>query len=701
MAPTPLSSTATSRLVYTLFSLASHSYHLSRSDPSSSPDNLLRRDDDDGFDSHKIKDVIFAALIPILVLLSGLFAGLTLGYMSLDQTQLNVLSISGTPEQRKYANQIKPIRKNGHLLLVTLLLANMIVNESLPVIADPVLGGGVQSVAVSTVLIVIFAEIIPQSLFTRYGLYLGAKGAGLTKCLIYVMYIIAWPVAKLLDWVLGSNHGIIYRRVELKELIAMHASQSLNGGDLKSDTVTIIGATLDLQEKDVKQAMTPISDVFMLSIDAQLNYDLLTKIVNTGHSRVPVYEEVDLPPAASPEGKSQRVKKIIGILLVKQCVLLDPKECIPIRTLQLNRVMFVPNNESLLGILDKFQEGRSHMAIVSRFSVEKAQSVKKAVTGKRGLTRRFLERVGMGDSSEESGEEIDSHSGADVTLRGDTLKGDSVLEKDFATEAAGKKERGGRKKRKNPDEDIELGSVEGRKTLSNMLALEQTMLTSMLALEQTMPADAVLAKERAEEFLKGFDPAIMPLGIITLEDVLEELIGEEIYDEFDPEGAHGEPYIHQSPSTAEPAAPIPLAQPIPIAPNKSLASVKGLSFLRSRSAPPREHNPNSKPSTTEEAVLEKEKDALGAPVVVVTAPTPMDQEKQTLEAILLDRKRRLVREGTSSSARVTKGKFKSSPINNSNSGPSGNTLGGNVTANNSETNVELSSCGGDTDVDDE
>jgi hypothetical protein len=57
-------------------------------------------------------------------------------------------------DQRKYANKIKPIRKNGHLLLVTLLLANMIVNESLPVIADPVLGGGVQSVVVSTVLIV-------------------------------------------------------------------------------------------------------------------------------------------------------------------------------------------------------------------------------------------------------------------------------------------------------------------------------------------------------------------------------------------------------------------------------------------------------------------------------------------------------------------------------------------------------------------
>jgi len=33
----------------------------------------------------------------------------------------------------------------------------------------------------------------------------------------------------------------------------MHSSMSSLGGDLKSDTVTIIGATLDLQEKVVKQ----------------------------------------------------------------------------------------------------------------------------------------------------------------------------------------------------------------------------------------------------------------------------------------------------------------------------------------------------------------------------------------------------------------------------------------------------------------
>ena len=41
--------------------------------------------------------ILGGVLIPVLVILSGVFAGLTLGYMSLDETQLQVLSISGTP----------------------------------------------------------------------------------------------------------------------------------------------------------------------------------------------------------------------------------------------------------------------------------------------------------------------------------------------------------------------------------------------------------------------------------------------------------------------------------------------------------------------------------------------------------------------------------------------------------------------------
>jgi len=131
----------------------------------------------------------------------------------------------------------------------------------------------------------------------------------------------------------------------------MHSTHATHGGDLKTDTVTIIGATLDLQEKVVKQvhaflvtvhirliraspqAMTPIGDVFMLSIDSKLDYDLLKKICQTGHSRVPVYEEVEVPVSSlggnkhegSAKQRTEKMKKILGILLVKQCLLLDPK----------------------------------------------------------------------------------------------------------------------------------------------------------------------------------------------------------------------------------------------------------------------------------------------------------------------------------------------------------------------------------------
>lgn len=99
--------------------------------------------------------LFFASL---LVVIGGIFAGLTIGLMSLDATNLSILMASGTPKQKKYAQRIEPIRKNTHLLLVTLLLGNTIVNESLPVLLHAIRLDGYQAVLLSTALIVLFGE---------------------------------------------------------------------------------------------------------------------------------------------------------------------------------------------------------------------------------------------------------------------------------------------------------------------------------------------------------------------------------------------------------------------------------------------------------------------------------------------------------------------------------------------------------------
>lgn len=79
--------------------------------------------------------------------------------MGLDQTNLHVLIDSGTPSERKNAKTVLALLDRGrHWVLVTLLLSNVVVNETLPVILHGVLGGGWQAVVISTVLIVIFGE---------------------------------------------------------------------------------------------------------------------------------------------------------------------------------------------------------------------------------------------------------------------------------------------------------------------------------------------------------------------------------------------------------------------------------------------------------------------------------------------------------------------------------------------------------------
>lgn len=74
--------------------------------------------------------------------------------MGQDEIYLQVLAASGDKSERKNASRVLRLLKRGkHWVLVTLLLSNVITNETLPIVLDRSLGGGWPAVVGSTVLI--------------------------------------------------------------------------------------------------------------------------------------------------------------------------------------------------------------------------------------------------------------------------------------------------------------------------------------------------------------------------------------------------------------------------------------------------------------------------------------------------------------------------------------------------------------------
>ncbi|KAK6055778.1 hypothetical protein COOONC_06719, partial [Cooperia oncophora] len=244
----------------------------------------------------------------------------------------------------------------GNLLLCSLLLGNVIVNAAISILFGE-LTTGLLALFISSLGIVIFGEIVPQSICVKKGLAVGAHTILITQVFIFITYPVAYPVSKLLDCLLGDEYQA-YDRKRLMELIRMSIKN--DNGQLSNELKIAVGA-MEIADKVAEDVMTRLADVFMIPDTTVLNTKTVAEIVRMGYTRIPIYSDGDK-------------NNVTDILFVKDLALLDPDDNFTVKTVcgyHRHPVKFVFNDTPLSILLEAFKKtgyfkGEGHLAMVKK-----------------------------------------------------------------------------------------------------------------------------------------------------------------------------------------------------------------------------------------------------------------------------------------------------------------------------------------------
>jgi len=279
-----------------------------------------------------------------LIALSALFSGLTLGYFTLNLQRLRRQAKLGDP----LAIAIIPVRERGNQLLTTLLLGNVMVNTVLSVYLSSLVSG-VVAATTATALIFLFGEIIPQAVLSRHAKKVGAACAPFVRFLMLVSSPITYPIAYILDRILGHEMPGIYSKDEIIEFISEH--EDSEHSPIDEDEERIVHGALRFSHMRVREVMTPAEQVVTFDEQRKLNDVLYEQINAEGYSRFPVY--------------SGNKDNITGILYAKDLIVEDEDITIAQTEDALERDFLKARGGDLLdSLLGKMLKQKRHLAVV-------------------------------------------------------------------------------------------------------------------------------------------------------------------------------------------------------------------------------------------------------------------------------------------------------------------------------------------------
>lgn len=288
---------------------------------------------------------VFAVVI-LLVGISALCSGLNVALMSLDIRDLQRKHKLGNKDARKAL----PLRRKTHLTLSAILLANVAAVSATSLVLESKLYGVIAGL-ISTLLIVIFGEIVPQAILSRRALYYTARFSLVLKAMIVLTYPLAKPLQLLLDRLFKAVPPHLQTRGELGIMISEHLDTKES--ELDEDEVEIIRGALQLSEKRVRDIMTAIDGVFWLTPQTVIDGDGIDGIKERGYSRIPVMNNARTI--------------CYGLLLVKDLVDVDFDDSPPrVDDLVLRPTEAVGSMTALDTLFRKFISSGTHLLPVER-----------------------------------------------------------------------------------------------------------------------------------------------------------------------------------------------------------------------------------------------------------------------------------------------------------------------------------------------
>ncbi|MEX1169827.1 MAG: hemolysin family protein [Chloroflexota bacterium] len=307
-------------------------------------------------------------IIAVLVLLNGIFSATEIALVTIRRSRLQQLIDEGN----RGALRVQHLKENpGRFLAViqvgiTFLgfLASAFAAVSLVdgmsawlATFGPLqdIAGGVALVVVTgllTIFTIIFGELVPKQI----GLAHGERVAMSTSRFIDFLGTVFGPLVGFLTWTTRRISRIFGADVAADERISAEELRLIieQGGEqgiLEAEEEQMIHAVIELGDQRIHEVMVPRIAMVSLAADATTE-EAVDKVIEEGHSRIPVYEET--------------IDEIVGILYAKDLLpyLKDSAGEPPALRTLLRTPVFVPESMSVDDLLHEFQRRKVHIAIV-------------------------------------------------------------------------------------------------------------------------------------------------------------------------------------------------------------------------------------------------------------------------------------------------------------------------------------------------